>query len=173
MSTNTEVKDVNSILFNEHNMFNEEYYIMLMKYINELTTVINEQLKLHKTIEEVKQSILVQYDEFHKAVEKYSPEFSSILPLIFYPIFHYNIDNKSYRQYNIDIEFFKNIINNNVEDPDLALSIKSFKFENGILKEFVLHRESANISFIYNEKYQYEKMIFADGEEFYLNKNEN
>lgn len=95
---------------------------------------------------------------------------SSILDVLLYPLrLDVTLNKKTYKSFNIDIDFFNNIKNINTknfyeEDFNNMILVNSFNFnKKNKLNNFILHKYEYNIMYEYNSKYICKAIIFSDG----------
>ena len=173
---------------------NPDATIILHKLIKESQIFSPEYYSaLHSTIKEIAQTCLVDYSEAYKYVNKGLLELQSVLSKEAFPDFIASasilnvlmspfhdaelaqkskfFQKKGYKDFNIDIGFFANIRRCNYEayygdhKPEMIVSVLSCEFKRGKLSKLVLERKMRGLKYVYDSKYKFRSIIFADGVE--------
>lgn len=99
-----------------------------------------------------------------------------MLHLLSYPLVNnLNIKNKTYLDFNINLDFFRNIYINNskiIDDegiPDNINILYSFNFNSKNKLNMFSIKNGAGITQIYDKNYNIKKIIFIDGKEMKIN----
>ncbi len=154
-------------LLQENLLFTNEYFSIVSDNISAFTT----EKSLTKFI------ILSSINELKASLKSNAnaPDLiavSSILDVVLYPLqLDIKLNKKTYKSFNIDIDFFKDIKNQNTStyydknSTDMVI-VKSFNFnKRNKLNNFTLHKSGHNMSYKYNSKYVCTTIIFPDGSE--------
>lgn len=154
-------------LLQENLLFSNEYFSI----ISENLSSFNTEKSLTKFI------ILSSINELKETLKSNTnaPDLiavSSILDVVLYPLqLDVKLNKKTYKSFNIDIDFFKDIKNQNslnyynTNSTDMII-VKSFNFnKRNKLSSFVLYKSGYNMSYKYNSKYVCTTIIFPDGSE--------
>jgi len=161
------VASINLIL-NIDEIFNESYFI----HFSEEIDYLSKKLKTNKTdIKDIFNSYLngLLYT-LHKKEKSFEPVVNSdMLYLLFDPILNNSrINKKTYRDFNISLEYFNNLREYNTEmreagDYENVLIIKDFTFKKLKLNKFTLYRDTYNMSYEYDQNYELLHIVFSDG----------
>jgi len=148
-------------------IFNNNFYNIYNDYLLQLS----KKYKIDSKI--IKKSFsnnlnMVKEDLYNNGFEMES--LSTMLELFFYPtIVNWALKNKTYQNYNINIDFFMGLKDFMFaeEQTDLYFYIHDFKFINKKLTTFILE-SNAGLKYFYDENYDLKFIEFADKEIFEL-----
>ena len=170
----TNEQDMNKImgpLLQEDLLFNNDYFSIVHDSINSFVKSYNTEKSIARLI---MLSSISELKETLKASAN-APDLiavSTILDVVLYPLeLDVKLNKKTYKSFNIDIDFFKDIKNQNAlnyynTNTDDMIFVKSFNFnKRNKLNNFTLHKSGYNMSYKYNSKYVCTTIIFPDGSE--------
>lgn len=163
----TDVDKMMGPLLQENLLFTNEYFSIVSDNLSAFSSGKSlTRLIIVSSINELKASLKANAN---------APDLmavSTILDVVLYPLqLDVKLNKKTYKSFNIDIDFFKDIKNQNslnyynTNSTDMVI-VKSFNFnKRNKLSNFVLHKLGHNMSYKYNSKYVCTTIIFPDGSE--------
>ncbi len=148
-------------------IFNNNFYNIYNDYLLQLSKKYKIDSKIIK--KSFSNSLnIVKEDLYNNGFEMES--LSTMFELLFYPTsVNWTLKNKTYQNYNINIDFFVGLKDFMFADEqkDLYFNIHDFKFTNRKLESFTL-QSNAGLKYFYDENYKLKFIEFADKEMFEL-----
>lgn len=158
------INDENTSFLNistDLNIFNNDYYNIFLGEVDKLSKIRNKPK--NKVWDDLSLYLKRMNNIIKNQKDDISEQISSVLNILFYPIYNkmfYN-KNKTYDDFNIDLDFFSFI--NDTEDR--LFSVLNFEFNTkNKLKKFTIKNLDSGIKYNYNSNYKVTEIIFSDGE---------
>ena len=148
-------------------IFNDRFYNIYNTYVYQLAKKYNIELNIIRSSFSNSLSIIKE-DLYNSDFEMKS--LSTMLDLFFYPAnSNWTLKNKTYKAYNININFFSGLKEFMFEDDqkEVYFDVYDFKFIDKKLNSFTL-QSNYGLKYMYDEKYNLNTIEFADKEKFKL-----
>lgn len=178
-SDNIDINQAIGTLLQENLLFDNNYF----SFFNSNVKLVVDSYKTKES--NAKSMIISRLNELRYTLKSNvnAPDLvavSTILDVVLYPLeLNVSLNKKTYKSFNINIDFFKDIKNQNSlnyyndEFTDMVI-VKSFNFnKQNKLNNFVLYKTEHNMTYEYNSKYICKTIIFSDGSRMKLGQIKN
>ena len=166
---NTDINQAIGTLLQENLLFDNNYF----SFFNSNVKLVVDSYKTKES--NAKSMIISRLNELRDTLKANvnAPDLvavSTILDVVLYPLeLNVSLNKKTYKSFNINIDFFRDIKNQNALNyynelfTDMVI-VKSFNFnKQNKLNNFVLYKTEHNLTYEYNSKYICKTIIISDG----------